>query len=226
MVTPSLEALQAHWQHLNARHFDNRLPPIPIVWSRRLTSSVGMFASRGGPRSKQPHASTVRHREIRLSRPLLEQLAKRTPYAELELVNTLAHEMIHQWQFDILKRRPNHGVDFLRKMTEMNRSGEVAVTTYHSLQKEVLALSPFAWRCTNCGQVYRRQRKTIKPRRHQCGNCRGTLQELLVQNVIRPFDETSPQADQPSIGLSEIPVPHTTDKQTGQLTLEYSFSPA
>ena len=83
----------------------------------------------------------IEGREIRLSEPLLTQLAERTPYAEQELMNTLAHEMIHQWQFDVLKRRPNHGPDFLRKMTEMNRSGLVSITTYHSLQKEVLALA-------------------------------------------------------------------------------------
>jgi len=215
MTTPSIEALQAHWHNLNRRYFGNRLPPIPIVWSNRLTSSVGMFASRGGPRSKQPQASPVRCREIRLSRPLLERLAERTPYAEQELLNTLAHEMIHQWQFDILKRRPNHGMDFLRKMTEINRTGEVAVTTYHSLQKEVMALSPFAWRCTNCGQVYRRQRKTIKPRRHQCGNCRGSLQELDARNIDR----------RASIVSCEAPI-SGTGKQTGQLELDFSFSPA
>lgn len=215
MATPSIEALQAHWRNLNARHFGNRLPQIPIVWSRRLTSSVGMFASRGGPRSKQPQASTVRCREIRLSRPLLEQLAERTPYAEQELLNTLAHEMIHQWQFDILKRRPNHGLDFLRKMTEINRTGEVAVTTYHSLQKEVMALSPFAWRCKNCGQVYHRQRRTIKPRRHQCGNCRGSLQELDVRSITGHSSVVSLQGPTSRA---------TADRQTGQLTLEFSFS--
>ncbi|MDH5639937.1 MAG: SprT-like domain-containing protein [Nitrospira sp.] len=226
MAIPSIETLQTHWRNLNVRYFDNRLPPIPIVWSRRLTSSVGMFASRGGPRSLHPSVSDGSRREIRLSRPLLERLAERTPYAEQELLNTLAHEMIHQWQFDILKRRPNHGMDFLRKMTEMNRSGDVAITTYHSLQKEVLALSPFAWRCKNCGQVYRRQRKTIKPRRHQCGNCRGTLQELGVTDIHRPSDETSPQtAGHSSTASDERPAPRAVaDKPTGQLTLEYSFS--
>jgi len=227
MATPSLETLQTHWRHLNVRYFGNRLPPIPIVWSHRLTSSVGMFASRGGPRSKQPHISTGRHREIRLSHPLLERLAARTPYAEQELLNTLAHEMIHQWQFDILKRRPNHGMDFLRKMTEMNRSGEVAVTTHHSLQQEVLALSPFAWRCKNCGQVYRRQRRTIKPRRHQCGNCRGSLQELDVRHVTGSSDETSPQASHPStVSLKKPTSRAVADKQIEQLTLEFSFSQA
>jgi predicted SprT family Zn-dependent metalloprotease len=182
-IVVSEEALQTQWHHLNRRYFAGLLPPISIVWSRRLTSSVGMFASRGGPRSPQPPGTLCNRREIRLSRPLLERLAERTAYAEQELRNTLAHEMIHQWQFDVLKRRPNHGRDFLRKMTEMNRSGEVAVTTYHSLQKEVLALSRFAWRCKNCGQIYRRQRKTIEPRRHQCGSCRGSLQELHLSDV-------------------------------------------
>jgi predicted SprT family Zn-dependent metalloprotease len=182
----SPHGLQARWHDLNTRYFSGQLPPISIAWSRRLTSSVGMFVSRGGPRASQDTWSGRSRREIRLSLPLLERLAERTPYAEQELVNTLAHEMIHQWQFDVLKRRPNHGLDFLRKMTEMNRSGEVAVTTYHSLQKEVQALSRFAWRCRDCGRVYRRQRKTIEPKRHHCGACRGSLQELIPATQPSP----------------------------------------
>lgn len=179
-MNPSIDQLQTEWQGLNARYFDGLLPPITIVWSRRLTSSVGMFVSRGGPRPRQfdESAPTRTRREIRLSEPLMRSLAERTPYAGQELLNTLAHEMIHQWQFDILKRKPNHGPDFLRKMTDMNRSGLVAITIYHSLHKEVLALAQFAWRCTDCGRIYRRQRKSIHPRRHLCGTCRGALQEL------------------------------------------------
>lgn len=212
----SADGLHAHWYALNARYFGNLLPPIPIVWSRRLTSSVGMFVCRGGPRT--PPASGGRsRREIRLSQPLLERLAERTPYAEQELLNTLAHEMIHQWQFDVLKRRPNHGLDFLRKMAEMNRSGHVAVATHHSLEKEVLALSRFAWRCANCGQIYRRQRNTIEPRRHQCSQCRGALQELRLPDVTRHA----------SIVLDKRPAPHAAaDKPTEQLTLAFSFPQA
>lgn len=177
-IARSTADLQGLWRDLNARYFAGSLPPITIVWSRRLTASVGMFVSRGGPRALKDGGARCGRREIRLSRPLLERLAERTPYAEQELRNTLAHEMIHQWQFDVLQRRPNHGLDFLRKMTELNRSGEVAITTYHSLRKEVLAFSRFAWRCRDCGRVYRRQRKTIEPTRHQCGACRGSLQEV------------------------------------------------
>lgn len=187
LIALSSEELQLRWRELNARYFSSLLPPISIVWSRRLTASVGMFVSRGGPRASGEGVSGRGRREIRLSLPLLERLAERTPYAEQELLNILGHEMIHQWQFDVLKRRPNHGLDFLRKMTEMNRSGEVAITTYHSLQTEVLALSRFAWRCLECGRVYRRQRKTIEPKRHHCGQCRGPLQELAS---FRPSSPT------------------------------------
>lgn len=191
-VPLSSEELQARWQHLNARYFADSLRPIEIVWSQRLTASVGMFACRQGPRTFSPLAMTNRHREIRLSLPLFEQLAARTPYAEQELLNTLAHEMIHQWQFDVLKHRPDHGSEFLRKMTQINRSGEVAVTTYHSLEKEVIALSKFAWRCQNCGRLYRRHRRTIQPKRHHCGSCRGQLQELvsptqLMADCLKPY---------------------------------------
>jgi predicted SprT family Zn-dependent metalloprotease len=189
MLSRSPDELQSRWRELNVRFFDGRLPPIRIVWSQRLTASVGMFVSRGGPRTSD---STARQRrEIRLSLPLLERLASRTPYAERELLNTLAHEMIHQWQFDVLKRRPNHGLDFMRKMREMNRSGEVAITTYHALQKEVLALSRFAWRCRDCGRIYRRHRKTIEPRRHHCGACHGSLQELPPLATATALSETA-----------------------------------
>jgi predicted SprT family Zn-dependent metalloprotease len=215
----SSEELQARWQHLNARYFAGSLRPIEILWSQRLTASVGMFACREGPRASYPLAMTNSRREIRLSLPLFEQLAARTPYAEQELLNTLAHEMIHQWQFDVLKRRPDHGLEFLRKMTEMNRSGEVAITTYHTLEKEVMALSKFAWRCQDCGRLYRRHRRTIQPKRHHCGACQGTLEELvspaqLIEDRATPY---LTHAMAPSPRSAE---PNRLRRAPEQLTLE------
>jgi len=198
-ATPPLtsEELVSIWSDLNVRYFHGMLPLIKLVWSRRLTSSVGMFVSRTGPRSSW--AGNIQQkpfqREIRLSFPLFESLLVRTPYGWNELISTLAHEMIHQWQYDVLKRRPNHGPDFLRKMTEMNRDGTLAITIYHSLQQEVLELAKFAWRCRQCGRIYRRQRKTIQPRRHHCGNCRGSLQELGSVARIQRDQSTLSLAD-------------------------------
>ena len=181
---PSSDALQDYWQQLNAQYFSSSLPPIAILWSRRLTSSVGMFSSRGGPRAAFTHRNC---RQIRLSLLLFEQLAHRTLSIEQELRNTLAHEMIHQWQYDILKRRPNHGQDFRRMMRRMNQDG-LGITIYHSLGKEVAALAKYAWRCQQCGSIYRRQRRTIQPRRHLCGACRGPLREFSVVH-----DEPQPE---------------------------------
>lgn len=184
------------WSSLNARYFDGALPPIDLAWSKRLTASVGMFVCRTGPRSAWigNAAQGTPKRQIRLSLPLLQPLLTRTPYGRNELISTLAHEMIHQWQYDLLKRKPNHGPDFHRKMTEMNRDGELAVTIYHQLQHEVLALARFAWRCRQCGRIYRRQRKTIQPRRHHCGTCRGPLQELasIARIPTTPSAQPSP----------------------------------
>ncbi|BFU94619.1 MAG: conserved protein of unknown function [Nitrospira sp.] len=201
--TPPLTAdeLAAIWFDLNVRFFDGALPPIDLVWSRRLTSSIGMFVSRGGPRSSwsEPASSKQPRREIRLSLPLLTPLLARSTHGFNELLSTMAHEMIHQWQYDILKRHPSHGPDFLRKMTELNRDGSLSVTLYHSLQQEVLALARFAWRCRQCGRIYRRQRRTIQPRRHHCGSCRGALQEL---GTVRRIESTAARPSQDRTQLS------------------------
>jgi predicted SprT family Zn-dependent metalloprotease len=168
--------LQRLWTDLNLRHFGGGLPSIEIVWSRRLTASAGLFVSRGGPRVPVIGA---RQRRIRLSAPLLRNASDR---AEREILATLAHEMIHQWQYDILKRRPNHGPDFRRKMGEMNLAG-LGITIRHDLTEAVRRLARYAWQCLGCGRTYERQRRTIEPRRHRCGGCRGQLQELMAYSV-------------------------------------------
>ena len=212
---PPLNASQLTdiWNDLNLRYFDGALAPIALVWSRRLTASVGMFVSQTGPRSSWGDSATLKtsKREIRLSLPLLTPLLARTPFGRNELVSTLAHEMIHQWQYDILKRRPNHGPDFLRKMREMNRDGALAITVYHALKREVQALSRFAWRCGRCGRIYHRQRRTIQPRRHHCGSCRGALHEVSSADLARPASSEAIAVKPPCAW--ELP---------GQLELDFS----
>lgn len=64
-------------------------------------------------------------------------------------------------------------------MARMNHDG-LGITIYHSLTTEVAALAKYAWRCQQCGSIYRRQRRTIQPRRHLCGACKGPLREFAV----------------------------------------------
>jgi len=109
---------------------------------------------------------------------LLQRLSEDGERAEREIIGTLAHEMIHQWQFDVLKRRPNHGPDFARKMAAMNRDG-LGITVCHRYDEAVRAFATHAWQCRRCGKVYERQRRTIQPSRHRCGACLGQLREVL-----------------------------------------------
>ena len=169
----SFKELQGMWSSLNALYFNNRLPPIEIQWSTRLTSSVGLFVSRTGPRTLQVLPET-RHgvgRVIRLSLPLL----RNQPLAEIR--GTLAHEMIHQWQFDVKKCHPSHGREFRRVMNLMNED-HLDITIYHALTKEVEALSKYTWKCEKCGREYHRQRKSLSSKTHRCGYCRGDLREV------------------------------------------------
>lgn len=186
-MAPSVEPLLTLWAYLNRRYFQGVLPPIPIEWSRRLTSSAGMFVCRVGPRHThaQNTIDQTRRRCIKLSSVLLPM---QNLGLDRETMTTLAHEMIHQWQYDVLKRRPNHGQDFRRMMARMNQNG-LGITIYHSLGKEVAALAKYAWRCQQCGSIYRRQRRTIQPRRHLCGACRGPLCEFAVVH-----DEPQPES--------------------------------
>lgn len=169
----SSDELQSLWSSLNIAYFESRLPSIEIQWSTRLTSSVGLFVSQTGPRTHQVTPET-RHgsgRVIRLSLPLLRE----QPIEEIR--GTLAHEMIHQWQFDVKKCHPSHGREFRRVMKVMNQDG-LGITIYHSLTNEVEALSKYAWQCQQCGRAYHRQRKSLSSYTHRCGYCRGELREI------------------------------------------------
>lgn len=190
----SQQYLQAAWTDLNRRYFRGALPPIPILWSSRLTASMGLFYSRVGLRSSvnTERMSNPDRRVIRLSLPLFRQLHTQPPHSDEELIGTLAHEMIHQWQYDILKRRPNHGAEFRRMMHRMNQDG-LRITVYHSLRREVDAFARYAWQCQRCGYLYRRQRRTIQPRRHQCGACRGPLLELKLSDASRRSSSPPPR---------------------------------
>ena len=82
------EHLQELWRQLNDRYFRSALLAIDIHWSDRLTSSAGMFVCRVGPRHPDRGLS---RRVIKLSAHLLASQPAQ------EIVETLAHEMIHQW---------------------------------------------------------------------------------------------------------------------------------
>ena len=179
MTVPlSVEHLQSIWQELNESYFGNRLPAIEIQWSTRLTASAGLFRSRTGPRTSwvAPEERHGKGRVIRLSVPLLSGQSFE------EIRGTLAHEMIHQWQFDVKKWCPSHGREFRRIMALMNTDG-LGISIYHTLGAEAKDSAKFTWRCVRCGHAYHRQRHTLSTTRHRCRLCRGPLQEIIARNT-------------------------------------------
>ncbi|HNP28575.1 MAG TPA: SprT-like domain-containing protein [Nitrospirales bacterium] len=185
-----LEEVQAIWQSLAHRFFENRLPLITIEWSTRLTASAGLFVSRIGPRSRWVSGENRQGaaRVIRLSAPLLGD------QPEEELRRTLAHEMIHQWQFDIRRHRPSHGAEFREMMHRMNVAG-LGVTIRHKLDVAVQSHNRYAWQCVQCGMAYHRQRRTIIPGRHICSRCRGKLVEVVLHQMPKLHVETTSQRE-------------------------------
>lgn len=90
---PAIQRLRAEFDRVNAEHFDDLLPAVPITLSGRMTRRNGHF-------SAQPL-------EIVVSRRLCIHAA------DGEAERTLRHEMIHLWQH-VNGTRPGHGSDFRR----------------------------------------------------------------------------------------------------------------
>ncbi|WP_017326064.1 SprT-like domain-containing protein [Synechococcus sp. PCC 7336] len=162
---PNLERL---FQQMNSHYFNDEIPSIPVVWSKRMTRSAGIFWWR--QRGLEFESG------IRLSLPLLGD----RPLRDLEA--TLAHEMIHAWVgLHLQELRHGHGVLFCNKMAEINRATDrFRVTQHHSFMAEVQKYAKCRWDCIECGKVYRRQRNTIDLKRHRCGKCRGQLKRAAL----------------------------------------------
>lgn len=153
---------------MNSRFFNNEIPSIPVEWSTRMTRSAGIFWWKRYPSQRLECG-------IRLSAPLLAH----RPCTDI--LATLTHEMIHAWiALHVQDLHHGHGPLFRRKLECINRqSPSFRVTRHHRFLAEVQQHMRYRWDCLHCGQVYRRQRRTIDPKRHRCGRCSGRLQPQI-----------------------------------------------
>lgn len=101
---------QESFDRLNLELFGMRLYPVPF----RFSNSVRMigiydFKSQRMGQGWFPHSQRI-------------ILSRRTILTQYELDRTMAHEMIHHWEVDILhQKKEHHGPTFLRKMAEINK---------------------------------------------------------------------------------------------------------
>ena len=90
------------YQDINARHFANALPPMPVIWEARL-SEVGALAAQ--PFTLEGMFGHVGWRTVILLNPELRPERPR-------LLSALCHEMVHAYLYTTGDRSTNHGPAF------------------------------------------------------------------------------------------------------------------
>eukprot|EP01028_Stygiella_incarcerata_P010650 TRINITY_DN5603_c1_g1_i1.p1 TRINITY_DN5603_c1_g1~~TRINITY_DN5603_c1_g1_i1.p1 ORF type:complete len:320 (-),score=84.88 TRINITY_DN5603_c1_g1_i1:96-1055(-) len=148
---PSIHDLFSYY---NVKHFDGKLGPVRVEWSKRLTRCAGLcyFRRRGGAEECY----------IRLSEALLQF----RPFSDT--LNTLLHEMIHAFLFVTHNWRDqsDHGPQFCSIMERINKREGTHITVYHSFHEEVAHFQTHWWKCQGrCGRIIRRAMNRA-PSRH------------------------------------------------------------
>ncbi len=139
----------------NKSFFDNSLvrdsePIVKIRWSdNKLKTTAGYY--------KREKINGIIYSQIVLSQPILKQLSLK------EIQSTLCHEMIHAWIDRILKINEVHGLNFLKKMHQINtQQSSFQISVRHNFpvfKKEF----KYQGICINCGSkfLYRKRVKNI-----------------------------------------------------------------
>tara|TARA_B100001996_G_C18478278_1_gene522758 strand:+ start:245 stop:793 length:549 start_codon:yes stop_codon:yes gene_type:complete len=152
----SLVPLLPIFHRLNREYFDSSLtsgpnPILSVRWSDgRLRKTAGFYRKRS---SFLGFSSS----EIVLSAPILEKL----PSHALE--STLCHEMIHAWIDLVLGVKESHGINFHRRMNEINSSQErFLITISHTFPVPITSPKWLAL-CPKCGlsSFYKRRMSRI-----------------------------------------------------------------
>lgn len=111
--TPTIEQMKVYqkiWDHLNEKLFDNEIEPCMLVMTRHKRALAGYFSDGKwvNDEEKKVHELAVNANLMTLGNPI-------------EVLQTVAHEMVHQWQFDKgTPGRPGyHNKEWADKMKEI-----------------------------------------------------------------------------------------------------------
>ncbi|KAJ1529340.1 hypothetical protein ONE63_006128 [Megalurothrips usitatus] len=121
------------FRSFNDKFFWNKLAFVEVRWSPRMTLCAGLCVYHRRPG----------YCSIRLSRPLLSLRG------QLDLVETLLHEMIHAFLFvtENNKDRDGHGPEFLKHMVRINNEAGLNISVYHTFGDEVKHYQQHVWLC-------------------------------------------------------------------------------
>jgi len=131
--------LYDEFSFFNKLFFDGKLDCVAVEWSKRMTLCAGTFQQKDGLPL------------IRLSEPLLK-------FRDIkDTKETLIHEMIHAWNYveshDLSDDPSGHGMNFKKKMNEINQKSEYSITIYHHFNEEVDYHRKHIWKCDGICQT-------------------------------------------------------------------------
>jgi predicted SprT family Zn-dependent metalloprotease len=155
-----VELAQSFYQNLNQQHFDGSLPPCQLEFSRRLVRTAAKI--------------WPSERLIRLS------LSYHQYYGQVELENTLLHEMIHLWLHE--QGLPSgHTSRFRQKLAEVGISDRM----------RALPIPPrpyrYLYRCPTC----QREVKTRRKINSSCGHCDKVYNPHHRFKLIQKYENVS-----------------------------------
>ncbi|EJT75806.1 HMG box-containing protein [Gaeumannomyces tritici R3-111a-1] len=155
---------------------------VRIQWTNKLNTTAGRASwrretvrtrHRAAAGSAGAATETVTHRHHASI-----ELAEKVIDSEDRLLNVLAHEFCHLANFMVSGVTGNpHGREFKAWAAACSRAfGDrgIAVTTKHSYDIDF----KYVWECAECALEYKRHSKSVDPRRHRCGVCKGELVQI------------------------------------------------
>ncbi len=154
------ELVQTLYREMNQQHFEGKLPDCRIELSRKLVRTAGKI----WPRTRLMRLSLTYHEQ----------------YGQLELSNTILHEMIHLWLFE--QGLPSgHTPRFRQKLIEVGL-GE---------RMRALPVPPrpyrYLYRCPTCRQELQTRRKINS----SCGKCDRVYNPIHKFRLISTYDRTT-----------------------------------
>lgn len=147
---------------------------VKLVWTKALNTTAGRANwRRETTRTKLADGTLVAvshryHASIELADKVID---------DDRLLNVLAHEFCHLANFMISGVTNNpHGREFrswAAKCSQAFGDSRGIRVTRHTYEIDF----KYVWGCAACGCEYKRHSKSIDPRRHRCGSCKGALEQ-------------------------------------------------
>ena len=109
MRQPNIDTLRYWWDHFNEVEFNSKLKEVGLGFIRS-SNTDGYF---------EHYPGTKRASYMRISKRLMDD--------EENLKGTILHEMIHQYQYEILDRKCNHDAIFTSIARRLERKYKFSV---------------------------------------------------------------------------------------------------